>query len=144
MIGKGEKVIWAAGEHTFRFAIGELRALEKSCDSGVAVVLTRLMGSQFRVDDIVEVLRIGLMGGGMNERAAMQTIEKAYPHANLYDLSVTAARVLATFVTWPTDNKEADNPLGESQAPTMTTANQDSSPSPTGSGDGQPSSVPLQ
>jgi len=138
MIGKGERVIWAGGEHEFRFAIGELRALEKSCDAGVATILTRLLSTQFKVDDIIEVLRIGLQGGGMSQEEAMRTIEKAYPHANLYELCMTACGVLSMFITWKTGKGEDEAEKGEAKAPTT------ESPSTTDEPVGRDTSAPLQ
>lgn len=140
MIGSFQKVVWPGGEHEFRFAIGELRALEQRLDCGVAVVLTRLLSGQFKIDDVFETLRLGLQGAGMTEQQAIRTIEKAYPQANVFELSVTAARVLSMFLSWKT-GKEADDPLeGEATAATM----ESQSPFPTGEPVGRDTSEPLQ
>ena len=117
MIGQSQRVVWPGGEHDFCFAIGQLRALEQRCDAGVAVILTRLIGGQFKVDDIHETLRLGLEGAGMSSRDAVRLIESAYPQANLFDLSVAATRVLAAFISWPTDKGE-DVPEGKEEAVT--------------------------
>ena len=137
MIGQAHKIIWAGGEHEFKFAIGEMRALEKLCDAGTASILLRLLDGTWKIDDIIHTLRIGLQGGGLDEREAMRTIENAYPVANLYELSVVAATVLAQFVSWPTGKGE-DEPEGEKTAPT------NASPSVMDGPAGQTTSVPLQ
>lgn len=141
MIGQKQRIVWPGGEHDFCFHIGELRALEQRLGSGVAVVLARLFSTQFKIDDIHETLRLGLQGGGMSEREAVATIERSYPMANLVDLSVTASRVLAMFVSWPT-GEEADDPSGEATA--ATTSQATSSPSQTDASAGPGSSAPLQ
>lgn len=142
MIGDTIKIIWAGGEHDFRFAIGELRALEQSRDCGCTVVLARLFALQFKVDDVLETLRIGLQGGGMSEKQARATIEKSYTKANLFDLAVVASAVLTRFISWPKDDPNVDtpeeDPSGEEQA-TM-----HASPSPTESSVGPGTSAPLQ
>jgi len=141
MIGQAVRIIWPGGEHEFCFAIGELRALEQRLDAGVAVVLLRLMKGEFKIDDVVETLRIGLQGGGLTERQAMRVIEKAFPSANIFELSLTAARVLAMFISWPT-GKDDDKP--EEDKPGEPMAAQAENPSPTAKPDGQDMSVPLQ
>lgn len=140
MIGQKVKLVWPGGEHDFCFDIGHLRALEQRLDTGVAVVLLRLLKTEFKTDDIIETLRLGLQGAGMDEKAAVKTIHDSFPHANLYELAVTAARVLAMFVSWPTgkgeDEPEKEDDKGEAPAA--------SNLSGTAEPDGQPTSAPLQ
>lgn len=141
MIGSAIKIVWPGGEHSFCFDIGHLRALEQRLDAGVTVVLLRLINGQFKVDDVIETLRLGLQGGGMEEKVATKIIFDAFPTANLYELSHTAARMLAMFISWPTgkdaDVAEEPNP-GEAEAATSENL------SPTGESAGQDSSAPLQ
>lgn len=141
MIGVGQKVIWAGGEHEFCLTIGHLRTLEQRLNAGTGVILTRLWAGQFYLDDVIEVVRLGLMGGGLSEARANLLLERTYPKANIVQLSVTAARVLALYVSWPT-GEEADDPLqGEASA---TTTSPNSPPSPTDSPGGRDTSPPLQ
>ena len=138
MIGQAQKLVWAGGEHYFLFDIGHLRALEKSLDAGVAPILLRLLNGTWGVNDVLETLRLGMQGGGMLEKDALRAIESAYPSSNLYELSVTAARILTMFVAWPTgkgEDEPKDDPSGEAKA---------ASSSETARPDGQPSSAPLQ
>jgi hypothetical protein len=142
MIGQAQRVVWPGGEHSFCFAIGELRALEQRLDAGVAVVLLRLLKGEFKLDDVVETLRLGLQGGGMSEKQAMKTIERAFPVANLYELSVTSARVLTMFISWPTGQGE-DVPEEPAEGKTTATPTTGQS-SPTDEPDGPAMSGPLQ
>jgi hypothetical protein len=140
MIGQSQRFVWPAGEHEFCLRIGELRAIEQRCDAGIAQILIRLMGSTFKIDDVWEVLRLGLMGGGMSEREAVKTIESCFPHANFFGLATTAAKVLIAFTSWPMGAAE-DEP-GETPAAGTT------GPSPSRSEmvepDGATTSGPLQ
>lgn len=138
MIGQAQRLVWPGGEHEFCLAIGELRALEQRCDAGVAQVLLRLLNGQFRIDDVIEVLRLGLQGAGMTERQALKLIERSYAQANLYDLSIIAAKVLSMFISWPVGKLEDDPSQGEALA----AAN--ASPSPMVEPDGPAMSAPLQ
>lgn len=62
------------GEHTFRLRIGELRALQEKCDAGPAFILQRLRDGSWKVDDIRETLRLGLIGGGMEQQKALELV----------------------------------------------------------------------
>lgn len=55
---------WADGEHTFRLGWGELSKIQELCDAGPFVVLQRLADGTWKLDDIREVIRWGLIGGG--------------------------------------------------------------------------------
>lgn len=138
MIGQSHRLIWAGGEHDFRLDIGHLRALEQRLDAGAGVILKRLMRGDWKVDDIIETLRIGLQGAGMEEREALKVIDRAFPTANLYELSVVAAHVLAQFISWRTgkDEDAPEDEPGETKAATT--------PSPEGEHAGLNTSAPLQ
>lgn len=72
MSGQGSITFdWADGEHTFRLAIGQLRELQDKTDCGPMQILDRLAGRTWRVDDIRETLRLGLIGGGMKPMEAL-------------------------------------------------------------------------
>jgi hypothetical protein len=137
MIGQKKTFIWAGGEHEFCFAIGELRALEQRRNVGIGTLQKRMMVGDFYVDDVIDILRIGLQGAGMERGEAMRTIETAYGTANYLDLAVFSMLLLTTFISWKTGEEEGDDPtMGESSGETAKR-----SPSPTVSPDGQPISA---
>ena len=107
-----ETIVWAGGEHPFYLGIGQLRAIEQRCDAGCAIVMMRLIGAQWKIDDVVATLRLGLIGGGMKEAEAQKTIEAALDIASPYALAVPAADLLRRFLMW---EGEDDQP-GESEA----------------------------
>ncbi|MBB4192798.1 gene transfer agent family protein [Rhizobium aethiopicum] len=104
-----EQIVWPGGEHSFRLGIGELRAIEQRSDAGCAVVLMRLLSSQFKIDDVIQPIRLGLIGGGMQERDAQKVLDSALDIASPYALAVPAADILRRFIMWETD----DQPSGE-------------------------------
>jgi tail tube GTA-gp10-like protein len=139
MIGEPTRIVWAGGEHDFCLDIGSLRALEQRAEAGVAVIMVRLMRGEFKIDDVIDTIRLALQcGSKLTDREAMQVIEKAFPSANLFDLSALAARVLALYISWHIEPGE-DEP-GESKA----APNGSESRSETARPDGQATSVPLQ
>jgi hypothetical protein len=109
-----EQIVWAGGEHSFRLGIGELRAIEQRSDAGCAVVLMRLLSQQWKIDDVINPIRLGLIGGGLPERDAQTAVDKALDVASLYSLALPAAEILRRFIMWETD----DQPGGEPGEPT--------------------------
>lgn len=131
-----ETIVWAGGEHSFRLGIGELRALEQRCDAGVVVVLMRLLGQTWKIDDVLAPLRLGLIGGGMDERSAQKAIDDALSTTSPYALSVASADVLRRFIMW-----EGDDQPGELEAGTeMKTRTRSRTDEP----DGQATTEPAQ
>lgn len=106
-----ETIVWPGGEHPFRLGIGELRAIEQRCDAGCVAVLMRLLGQVWKIDDVLSPIRLGLVGGGMEEKAAQKSIDDALAVASPYALSVTAADILRRFVMW-----EGEDQPGEADA----------------------------
>jgi hypothetical protein len=58
-------VTFADGEYDFRLAWGELAELQEKSDAGPLAILTRLQDGTWRVEDISNIIRLGLIGGGM-------------------------------------------------------------------------------
>lgn len=59
------RFVWAGDERYFRLRIGELRELQTLCDAGPEEIKDRILAGKWRVDDLREILRLGLIGGGM-------------------------------------------------------------------------------
>jgi hypothetical protein len=132
-----ETIVWAGGEHQFYLGIGQLRAIEQRCDAGCAVVLMRLMGSQWKIDDVVSTLRLGLVGAGMKESEAQKVVESALDVASPFELAVTSAELLRRFLIWDKDDQPGESPAGR--------ATKNRSPrSPTESSDGPDTSATVQ
>ena len=70
------EILFGDGEHRFRLAIGELRELEEKRDAGSPLILRRLMSNEYRVDDVYEVIRLGLIGGGMAATDALKLVKR--------------------------------------------------------------------
>jgi stalled ribosome alternative rescue factor ArfA len=61
---------WGDGEYTFQLTIGDLRKLQEVCGEGPPVIRNRLRYDQWKIDDVTETLRLGLIRGG-------KTVEEA-------------------------------------------------------------------
>lgn len=63
---------WADGTHSFRLPWGQLAELQEKCDAGPYVILQRLHNGTWRIEDIANVIRLGLIGGGMTPADALK------------------------------------------------------------------------
>ena len=119
---------WVQGEHDFALNIGELRALQKNCDAGPELILTRLNSGSWNVDDIFETLRLGLIGAGMPSKEAGPMVRAAFNRTPVLKLKMPAHQVLAAALMG-----EADDPVGEEAGGNLE-AETGSSPVSTGPG----------
>lgn len=69
---------WADGTHTFRLALEQIEELEEKRDASLFTLALRLSPSvrEAKVRDISEVLRLGLIGGGMKPVEALALVRR--------------------------------------------------------------------
>lgn len=72
---RGIDLTWAGGRHRFVLEIAHLRAIQQYCDAGPDWILHRLKTRQWRIDDVLQVLRFGLEGGGLSAREAQELVD---------------------------------------------------------------------
>lgn len=65
---------WADDHYEFRLAIGQLRELQEKCNCGPNELLGRLRQGTWRVDDIRETIRLGLIGAGKTPSEALKIV----------------------------------------------------------------------
>jgi hypothetical protein len=68
---------FADGDHTFRLAWGELSKLQEACDAGPFVIWSDLMNGSWRMEQISNVIRLGLIGCGKEPAEALKLV-RAY------------------------------------------------------------------
>lgn len=104
----GAMIKWVGGEHEFALDIGALRAIQEACNAGPQEIVGRLLAGTWRVDDPLQVLRHGLIGGGMLKIEAARLVENMATTHGLLRLVPIAQLVLsAALVGVP------DDPVGE-------------------------------
>lgn len=111
--------VWEGGEHAFKLGIGQLRALQSATDVGPLFLLGRIGGSQWFVDDILETIRLGLIGGGMDEAAAKKLVNRVFSDDNtsaFYKHVVLATRILRDAVMGERNDPVGDDDQGENEA----------------------------
>lgn len=130
---------WGDGDHDFNLAkIAHVLELEDKCGCGVREVLTRIIERRWYVQDIREVIRLSLIGGGKTPVEALVLV-KRYFDERPWEESVTTAQtiLLASIVGVPGDE------VGKDQAEGTTTEAMDALSAPP-STEPAPSSDGLQ
>lgn len=65
---------WADGTYQFRLAWGQIAELQEKCNAGPFEILRRLSSGTWRIEEISNVLRLGLIGGGMEPIPALKLV----------------------------------------------------------------------
>lgn len=102
---------FAGQKRAFRLRLGEIEALEGLCRAGIGEIALRLVGQTYRLADVRETLRLGLMGGGMSEPAATAIMMANFDDAPMGQYVEIAAFVLsAALAGVPPPKPEAEAP----------------------------------
>lgn len=65
---------WGDGAYQFALYWKQIGELQEKCDAGPHVILTRLIAGNWRIEDISNVIRLGLIGGGMEPIPALKLV----------------------------------------------------------------------
>ena len=81
------------GDAAQRFCLTDdmIAELERLAGVGIGALYLRLVSSTFNGADLVQIIRLGLIGGGMNPAAAMQLVEtyaRNRPMAEVFPLAL--------------------------------------------------------
>ncbi|MAM13022.1 MAG: hypothetical protein CML23_21740 [Rhizobiaceae bacterium] len=60
------------GIYPFRLGYGQITELQEKCDCGPMRLLSRLQSGDWKIEDVFETVRIGLIGGGMEPKEALK------------------------------------------------------------------------
>lgn len=105
---------WPGGEHPFRLAIAQLEALQQKTDAGPEWLLMKLQTGQWLATEVFEVLRLGLIGGGMADAEAVRAVRDAFDRSPLVDFKVPALNALLAALYGPQDDPAGKpSPAGE-------------------------------
>ena len=79
------------GEHSFALTDDMITELERLSDLGIGALFQRCVNMQFKLSDLVEIIRLGLIGGGVTPEQAAQltdTYGRNRPIGELYPLAM--------------------------------------------------------
>lgn len=106
-------LMWAGGEHDFDLRLEHLRALQDKCDAGPEWILARLSSKQWMVDDVIQPIRLGLEGGGMEKEAARKLVQKFVEDRPLTLSVLTAQAILMLALYGDPDDQPGELDAGE-------------------------------
>lgn len=112
----GVTLNWPGGENEFSLNLGALRAIQRSCNAGPQEILQRLQLGTWRVDDVIDVLRLGLEGGGVAKDEARSMVESVLDRSGLLVLVPIAALVMASALVGE-EHDEVGKDFGVSPSP---------------------------
>jgi len=86
---------FAGAEQVFSLDFGAVMDLEEACGkTPIGVIYKRVVGFDFRAKDIFEILRLGLIGGGIEAAEARRLVQERLDAAPLAPLAELACSVL--------------------------------------------------
>lgn len=106
---------WADGERTFRLPIGQLRELQDKCAAGPLQILGRLSDGTWRVDDVRETIRLGLIGGGATPTDALVLVHRYVDARPLLENTALAQSILLVALMGNPDDKVGKPPAGKTK-----------------------------
>lgn len=118
---------WADGHHAFRLSIGGWRELRDKTGAGPYEIYERVVRRRWFVDDIREVIRLGLIGGGTEPVAALKLVQSYVDERPLLESVPVALAIMSAALVAP----EGDQPKKGKRRRGKTT---DRSASPTSTG----------
>lgn len=101
---------FADGEHVFRLGIGELRELQTKTGVGPVKLFRRLAEGDWLVDDLREIVRLGLIGGGSNPPEALRLVGTYVDDRPWTETVPVAAQVLQAALFRPEELAPAGKP----------------------------------
>lgn len=120
-------LVWGDGEHSFRLPFAQLVELQEKTDAGPLELFQRIGSGRWRVQDLRETLRLGLIGGGMEPAAAVLMVRRYVEQRPLAESVAPALEILTAAIAVPEDGapgKAEATETGASPPPPSTDAPQ--------------------
>lgn len=116
------------GTYDFRLPLGQLRELQDKTDAGPLELHRRITGGTWRVDDLREIIRLGLIGGGTSPTDALKLVARYVDDRPLNEAVAPAAMILYFALIGPEDDPAGKAPAAQDQE--IPNEQTESSPSP--------------
>ncbi|WP_312128090.1 gene transfer agent family protein [Brevundimonas sp.] len=101
------------GVHRFRLAIGQLEELQEKTDCGPEELWSRVSLGTWRVQDLIQTIRLGLIGGGMDAMSALALVGRYVDSGNLVSHKPLVQSILGAALVGAPDEDARE---GEDQA----------------------------
>lgn len=102
------------GAHDFALLVGQLEELQEKCDAGPEFIHGRIVSGHWKIADIRDTLRLGLVGAGMEAITAAILVDRYAGPGSLAQCKDAARQVLlAALVGAPDEDEPSGEPEGE-------------------------------
>lgn len=108
------RAFFGDGEKSFALAAEQIIELERKTGAGVGLIYQQFVSAQFRFADALEVLRLGLIGGGASPVKASELIETYAKPTPVVEVFSLAFDILET--RWSGKPASADDKLNQDVA----------------------------
>jgi hypothetical protein len=99
---------WADGKHVFRLGLAQLEELEDIRGAGTGAICKRCSQGDWFAGDVREIIRLGLIGGGMSPAKAKKMVGRYVDQQPWGENSLLANAILWAAVTGPPIEDEDD------------------------------------
>jgi hypothetical protein len=96
---------WADGTYRFRLPYGQIAELQERTGCGPQLLLQRVVDGSWKVDDLRETIRLGLIGGGLEPLKAL-TLVRQYVEARPLAENVTPAKLILMAALFGVEGEE--------------------------------------
>ena len=115
-----DMIVWPGGEHPFRLALAQLEGLQQKTDCGPEWLAMKLRSGQWTATEAFEVLRWGLIGGGMGDAAAKKAVADAFDRHPVGAFKVPALTAIMTALYGSPDDGAKNTSLAAFKVPALT------------------------
>lgn len=102
------RAFFGDGEHVFTLTDAVIPELERLTGSGIGTLFLRLVGNQFHLGDLTSIIRLGLIGGGMDPQRAQELVAAYGANAPLDQIFPLALDILTARWAGAEDEAAAD------------------------------------
>lgn len=88
------RAFFGDGEHDFALTDPMIAELERLTGTGIGALYLRAVGSQYHLSDLVEIIRLGLIGAGSTPQDALRLVETYATNRPLDEVFPLALSVL--------------------------------------------------
>lgn len=115
-------------DYNFRLAWGQLIKLQESRNAGPFLIYLRLHGSDWFAEDVREIIRLGLIGGGMSEVEAKKLVVEYVEGRPLIQNLPIAQQIIKTALLGPVDKEDIEKKVAAANGSMTSTMAESVSP----------------
>jgi hypothetical protein len=126
--------VWGSGPQTFRLTLAGIEELQEKCGCGPFELFTRLNAGGWFAADAPEIIRLGLIGAGMDPIRAYNEVRRySFPERPLLESLPAARLILGAALSGVEDDQPGKPEAAEAASASPVAAENGASPTSTAS-----------